>query len=121
MENPFCLSFLNFWSVNDQNIRTKFLNPIISLWNETSYKINNKDYQYLRCIFGRSAHAWATGIIRREKTLAQKKASRGFPGCENLHELHLHWHVDGEEHFDGVGVSQDQGILQRETWAGVSG
>ena len=44
-----------------------------------------------------------------------------FTGCSYIHQLHLHGHVDGEEHFDGVCLPQDQGILQRETWAGVSG
>ena len=42
-------------------------------------------------------------------------------GGANLHQLHVHWHVDGEEHVDGVRVPQDQGILQRETWTGISG
>ena len=40
-------------------------------------------------------------------------------GCENLHQLNLHRHVDGEEHIDGVCLPQDQGVLQGETWVGV--
>ena len=42
-------------------------------------------------------------------------------GCENLHQLYLYWHVDGEEHPDGVCLPQDQGVLQGEAWAGVPG
>ena len=42
-------------------------------------------------------------------------------GCEDLHELHLHGHVDGEEHLDGVRLPQDQGVLQGEARPGVPG
>ena len=42
-------------------------------------------------------------------------------GCPDLHELHLHGHVDGEEHPDGVRVPQDQGVLPGEARAGVPG
>ena len=42
-------------------------------------------------------------------------------GCQDLHKLHFHWHVDGEEHLDGVCLPQDQGVLQGEAWAGVPG
>ena len=38
-------------------------------------------------------------------------------GCSDLHEFHLHGHVDGEELPDGVCVPQDQGVLQGEAWA----
>ena len=42
-------------------------------------------------------------------------------GCQNFYQLHLHGHVDGEEHLDGVGLPQDQGVLQGEARAGVPG
>ena len=42
-------------------------------------------------------------------------------GGANLHQLHLHWHADGEEHPDGVGLPQDQGVLQGEARARVPG
>ena len=44
-----------------------------------------------------------------------------WPGGAHLHQLHLHRHVDGEEHVDGVRLPQDQGVLQREAWTGVPG
>ena len=44
-----------------------------------------------------------------------------FRGGEDIHQLHLHGHVDGEEHVDGVRLPQDQGVLQREAWTGVPG
>ena len=40
---------------------------------------------------------------------------------QDLYQLHLHRHVDGEEHVDGVGLPQDQGVLQGEARAGVPG
>ena len=42
-------------------------------------------------------------------------------GGAHLHQFDVHGHVDGEEHVDGVRLPQDQGILQRETWTGISG
>ncbi len=42
-------------------------------------------------------------------------------GGEDIHKLHLHGHADGEEHANGVGLPQDQGVLQGEAWTGVSG
>ena len=42
-------------------------------------------------------------------------------GGEDLHQLHLHRHVDGEEHLDGVRLPQDQGVLPGETRSRVSG
>ena len=36
-------------------------------------------------------------------------------GGANLHQLHVHGHVDGEEHVDGVRLPEDQGVLSRET------
>ena len=44
-----------------------------------------------------------------------------YIGGEDLHELHLHGHVDGEEHPHGVRLSQDQGVLQRKAWTRISG
>ena len=44
-----------------------------------------------------------------------------FTGCEDLHELNIHWHVDGEELLDGVRLPQDQGVLQGEARARVPG
>ena len=44
-----------------------------------------------------------------------------FSGGENLHQLDLHWHADGEEHPDGVRLPQDQGVLQGEARAWVPG
>ena len=44
-----------------------------------------------------------------------------FQGGAYLHQFHLHGHVDGEEHVDGVRLPQDQGVLPREAWAGVPG
>ena len=44
-----------------------------------------------------------------------------FQGGAYLHQFHLHGHVDGEEHADGVRLPQDQGVLPREAWAGVPG
>ena len=43
------------------------------------------------------------------------------PGRENLHQLHLHRHADGEEHLDGVRLPEDQGVLQGEARPGVPG
>ena len=37
-------------------------------------------------------------------------------GCQNLHQLYIHRHAYGEEHTYGVGLPQDQGILQRKAW-----
>jgi hypothetical protein len=42
-------------------------------------------------------------------------------GGEDIHKFHLHRHADGEKHADGVGLPQDQGVLQGEAWTGVSG
>ena len=42
-------------------------------------------------------------------------------GRQNIYQLDLHGHVDGAEHLDGVGVPQDQGVLQGEARAGVPG
>ena len=44
-----------------------------------------------------------------------------FQGGEDIHQLHLHGHVDGEEHVDGVRLPQDQGVLPGEARAGVPG
>ena len=46
---------------------------------------------------------------------------RIFKGGAHLHQFDVHGHVDGEEHVDGVRLPQDQGVLQRETWTGISG
>ena len=48
-------------------------------------------------------------------------ASTQLQSGQDLYQLHLHRHVDGEEHVDGVGLPQDQGVLQGEARAGVSG
>ena len=47
--------------------------------------------------------------------------NEAFVGCQDLYELHLHRHVDGEEHTDGVRLPQDQGVLPGEARAGVPG
>ena len=44
-----------------------------------------------------------------------------FVGCADLHKLHLHRHVDGEEHTDGIRLPQDQGVLPGEARARVPG
>ena len=44
-----------------------------------------------------------------------------FQGGAYLHQFHLHWHVDGEEHVDGIRLSQDQGVLPWEARTGIPG
>ena len=44
-----------------------------------------------------------------------------FQGGEDIHQLHLHGHVDGEEHVDGVRLPQDQGVLQGKARTRVPG
>ena len=44
-----------------------------------------------------------------------------FEGGAYLHQFHLHWHADGEEHVDGICLPQDQGVLSWEARTGVPG
>ena len=44
-----------------------------------------------------------------------------FQGGAHLHQFHLHWHVDGEEHADGICLPQDQRVLPWEARTGVPG
>ena len=44
-----------------------------------------------------------------------------FQGGAHLHQFHLHWHADGEEHVDGIRLPQDQGVLSWEARTGVPG
>ena len=46
---------------------------------------------------------------------AVRAAPAEHEGGAGLHELHLHWHADGEERAHAVRVPQAQDLLQGET------
>ena len=53
--------------------------------------------------------------------MSDKSSIGQLKNCSHLYQLNFHWHVDGAQYFNGMGVSKDQRILPRKTWTRISG